>query len=194
MKAWVWCPSCSPDYPKQFDKQVRLEKPGATHGAVKRRCPGCEKVVRLSIGSPVLPTSISRESSMLDGQTVQEFRTESTLVTGDWQRNWCVYVLECGWSRADKYAEGWAHTAEKAHKRVYVGSTDDLERRLHEHAAYGRGRLEQVHEGSQFTRLFEPETLMEVHLVPTKAGARELEKRRSYELSEEHPEWFVYQA
>lgn len=53
MMAAAWCPYCSPDYPKVRDKRVRV---GAdkTHQGLQRRCPDCDRRVRLSIGGPVL--------------------------------------------------------------------------------------------------------------------------------------------
>lgn len=90
---------------------------------------------------------------------------------------WGVYVLKCervdptflretSLSRIDREPPEWARTAAQYQNIYYVGSTQDILKRLGEHDNYG---------AADFTRLFRVESVMEVKLCQRKSEARQLE-------------------
>lgn len=196
MKAWAGCPECS--YGKR-DKQVRLDDPTDTHSGVIRRCPDCGERVRLSIGGPVLPADggVVVEKD-LETPFVRKYLGDDTVAVGEPHHPWFVYVLACKWVPAHHSEEPWVHAAADAPRRYYVGSTDDLHRRLKEHELSGKREFgtdrETVHSGSRFTRAFPPVKLHEVIRVATKAEARRVEENRAGTLEQEDPLAFVWQA
>jgi len=120
----------------------------------------------------------------------------SVTISGDSKYSWCVYVLECEWANASNmYDDAWVHAAADADKRVYVGSTNNLERRMNEHLE----RLPANHDyhtsdGAYFTQKFEPNKLIEVEYCKTEREARKREEELASELKSENPYWFVFQA
>jgi predicted GIY-YIG superfamily endonuclease len=118
------------------------------------------------------------------------------LVTGSPSSPWCVYVLECEWRRASQLDhEGWKHAASKARKRVYVGSTNDLDRRMAEHIERtAPSRAATLTDGSIFTQEFPPKKLLELHFVESEPDARRVEEERARDLERSHPGWFVWQS
>jgi len=124
------------------------------------------------------------------------YLTDETTVEGKPVWDWCVYVLKCEWRAVPsdhKYAD-WKYAASKADTRLYVGSTDDLERRLSVHGENrGTSNWTPDHKkGSKFTYRYPPSRLESVTFCETKAEARELEPMIASEL-DERPGVFVWQ-
>jgi len=119
----------------------------------------------------------------------------SVTITGDASFNWCVYVLDCDWKNAHQYEDAWVHAASEAEKRVYVGSTNNLDRRMNEHMERTSANTSDLcSDGSVFTQKFEPRELLEVHYFHNKQTARRREEEIAHELKQENPCWFVFQA
>lgn len=187
MEAWAHCPNCSNDYPKRFDLQIEVE-PEQTHSTIHRRCPACKNEVRLSIAAPVIHQPASDVFELPD--ELESYVDDDTTVDCRTRHSWFVYVLECQWRQVgNRDYDDWKYAAHKAYKRVYVGSTDDLARRLVEHQ---NPTLVSLYLGSEFTRYFAPKRFMEIHSMPSKEQARGLEERRARELNQ-RPGWFVWQ-
>jgi len=120
----------------------------------------------------------------------------SVTISGDSRYSWCVYVLECDWANASNaYDDAWIHAAADAHKRVYVGSTNDLERRVNQHLERLPANADfHTSRGAVFTQKFEPTELLEVEYCKDEREARKREEKRASELKSKHPGWFVFQA
>jgi predicted GIY-YIG superfamily endonuclease len=196
MEAWAHCSECSQDYPHRFDLRIDVN-PRDTHTAIRRKCPDCGEVTRISVGHPVIEGKESgvvseAELGIADSVWAKKLFDEETLVDVEPRHDWYVYVLECEWRQVgNREYEPWKFAAMKAMRRVYVGSTNDLEFRMLEHGdPYSSSRLPIP---TEFTHFFPPKRLLEIHSRASEPQAREYEKRRAIELEAKHPGWFVWQ-
>lgn len=196
IRAWAHCPNCSGDYPKRYDLVVEINAEN-THTTQRRECIACESEVQLSIGPPVLSSGEDVSEPVYQKETVREYIDDETVLVGRPRDSWYVYVLECEWMPVtERGYEDWKYAASRSRKRYYVGSTDDLQRRLREHTMAeidSRNDPDTEFTGSVFTDAFPPKRLHEVSREPTKRMAREAEKSRAQQLSDD-PTVFVWQA
>lgn len=191
MRVWVHCPNCSRDYPKRFDVKLDVD-PRDTHKFIRRQCPECKQYERLSIGGPIIREQgvDSDYSPAFADPDLNEYITPDTRIDCKSRHNWFVYALDCEWRQvADRQYTDWKYAAKKAYRRVYVGSTNDLSRRIFQHNTDG---MENVLWGSEFTRYFRPNAFLEIHSAASEAQAREMEENKARELNR-RPGWFVWQ-